>query len=724
MSTSMLPWLLALALKSSLACGAALLACALLRRAAPALRHAVLLAGLASLVLLPVLTATLPSFGLHLPWLPGAGALQVALPDPAVGLPAEPSASGAAVAVDLLPSTDPPSPASGPSVAATPPAHGRGSASDAASLLACLAWAAGAVALSSRSLAARPTIRRLLGDGEPLRGRMLEEARLTGGARTRFVQSDACAMPVTFGIAHPVVMLPSRLAGAPVEELRMVLAHEAAHVARRDVLTGQLAYLACCLAWFVPLGWIALARLKVEQEKACDELAARTAPSAASYAELLLRLRAHAGGRGIPPLLAARAGGRGALEERIRSILASEGRGRRVGRKAISFVAVAAAVIIGCLAMTRCTAATPKPDAAGLGPAARGSTLGRVFIFASMSGPWVAAGQEASRFDWPIVSGPGADKSAAVRAFGLFVESMGYVGRIPVGVDIGAAAGTPVVAPTSGLVRTVGWAPDLGYYLGYATPDGYDVLLASLAERPALRPGEAVSTGQLVGHVGEAKDFPSPHLQYRVYRGGRPVADVANPVPAPSQRPPTPGAGTVMLTMNDGRRLVLPSAAWLDTVPTRWPLLGPTAARIGSVTQGQGFVVDPFSGVLAYHSGIDIAAPEGTPVVATGAGHVAEVGSDAAEGVYVSIAYDQMIEIGQTSVGDVAIMHGQNFITRYTHLAKADVRFWDAVAPGQVIGTVGSTGRSTGPHLHYEMIFAYESIDPLAVIDARVKGMR
>ncbi len=81
MSASMLPWLLALALKGTLACGAALLACALLRRAAPALRHAVLLAGLASLVLLPVLTATLPSFGLHLPWLPGAGALQGAHQD-------------------------------------------------------------------------------------------------------------------------------------------------------------------------------------------------------------------------------------------------------------------------------------------------------------------------------------------------------------------------------------------------------------------------------------------------------------------------------------------------------------------------------------------------------------------------------------------------------------------------------------------------------------------
>ena len=114
-------------------------------------------------------------------------------------------------------------------------------------------------------------------------------------------------------------------------------------------------------------------------------------------------------------------------------------------------------------------------------------------------------------------------------------------------------------------------------------------------------------------------------------------------------------------------------------------------ARLSS---GFGLRLHPILGFSRLHRGLDFAAPTGTPVLASASGRVIRAGW---AGGY-----------GQT----VDIDHGRGIVTRYAHLSRMDVRPGQQVAQGQRIGAVGSTGLSTGPHLHYEVIRNGEPVDP------------
>jgi murein DD-endopeptidase MepM/ murein hydrolase activator NlpD len=116
----------------------------------------------------------------------------------------------------------------------------------------------------------------------------------------------------------------------------------------------------------------------------------------------------------------------------------------------------------------------------------------------------------------------------------------------------------------------------------------------------------------------------------------------------------------------------------LDCTPSIWPSLGWNS-------RGFGMMDDPFTGYKRFHHGIDIANHAGTPVVAT------------ANGVVTNAMYDG--DLGNL----VTIDHGFGYVTRYGHMSKMEVKRGQQVQRGQIIGRVGNTGRSTGPHLHYEV---------------------
>lgn len=118
----------------------------------------------------------------------------------------------------------------------------------------------------------------------------------------------------------------------------------------------------------------------------------------------------------------------------------------------------------------------------------------------------------------------------------------------------------------------------------------------------------------------------------------------------------------------------------------------------GYVISGFGARIDPFTGAPDFHTGVDVFAPYGTPVVATAGGQVVFAGP---QGTY-----------GQLIIID----HGFGIFTYYGHLSKALVRKGDMVKRWQVIGLVGSTGRSTGPHVHYEVRYQNQPLNPLQFI--------
>jgi murein DD-endopeptidase MepM/ murein hydrolase activator NlpD len=105
----------------------------------------------------------------------------------------------------------------------------------------------------------------------------------------------------------------------------------------------------------------------------------------------------------------------------------------------------------------------------------------------------------------------------------------------------------------------------------------------------------------------------------------------------------------------------------------------------GRASSGLGFRPDPFTGERSFHSGLDLAAPSGTPVVAMWTGRVLHAGPRGGYGLLVELE------------------HGDGITTRYAHLSGVDVGVGEVVRRGEPIGAVGSTGRSTGPHLHLEV---------------------
>ena len=125
----------------------------------------------------------------------------------------------------------------------------------------------------------------------------------------------------------------------------------------------------------------------------------------------------------------------------------------------------------------------------------------------------------------------------------------------------------------------------------------------------------------------------------------------------------------------------------VNLLPSSWPLNGPVMAGYGARS-------DPFSGEGAMHTGIDISAPIGTPVHATADGIVLHAGWNGGYGRCVIVD------------------HGNNYQTWYAHLSRMDVIEGQEIRQGEVLGLVGSSGRSTGSHLHYEVRIGSTPVNP------------
>jgi murein DD-endopeptidase MepM/ murein hydrolase activator NlpD len=136
----------------------------------------------------------------------------------------------------------------------------------------------------------------------------------------------------------------------------------------------------------------------------------------------------------------------------------------------------------------------------------------------------------------------------------------------------------------------------------------------------------------------------------------------------------------------------------LVTVPVRKPIFGEV-----DMSSPFGMRMDPFMRGPAIHSGIDMRGDKGDPVRVTANGTVTIAGW--------SGGYGNMIEVD----------HGNGFATRYGHLSKIDVKVGQSVKIGQTIGEIGSTGRSTGPHLHYETRIDGEAVDPQKFLRAGLR---
>ncbi len=285
----------------------------------------------------------------------------------------------------------------------------------------------------------------------------------------------------------------------------------------------------------------------------------------------------------------------------------------------------------------------------------------------------------------------------------------------PRGTAATEATGTPKPSPISDTVI-------------FVAPPDREARLESRTPPPVLQPNQfakiqgvdnvlvrlQTSLDQVERRQMAALSFAEESLESRVRRMRGVFADLGLDLPQLEAAVPRSGMGGPFIPLklaadagpferqlyriNIGRAQVDRLNRTLALVPYRKPVIGEV-----EFTSGFGVRSDPFLGRPAMHTGLDFRASSGDPVRATANGKVVSSGW--------SGGYGRMVEVD----------HGNGLSTRYGHLSEINVRVGDTVRIGQVIGAVGSTGRSTGPHLHYETRIDGEAVDPQKFLRAGVR---
>jgi len=195
------------------------------------------------------------------------------------------------------------------------------------------------------------------------------------------------------------------------------------------------------------------------------------------------------------------------------------------------------------------------------------------------------------------------------------------------------------------------------------------------------RETEEVIQKQLFSLYDQTKEIQTLLAQWKELRG-----KIQASLP-PERRAPVNGHESVKGLENYLSSLQDHLKEMIASIPTELP-------SPGRVSSGIGMRPSPWDGKAEFHSGLDIPNPIGTPVYAPADGVVDFVGHSNGN--------------GQT----VLLDHGRGIITQYAHLSKANVKKGEVVRKGQQIANVGNTGKSSGPHLHYEVRVNGVSIDP------------
>jgi len=318
-----------------------------LRRSSAALRHLIWSLAVVSLIVLPVLSALLPSW--QVPILPGPVAPEEQ-PTAPIYMPTEP------LPVPAFAPTPPPSiiahtetPLAAVEAVEAPETRVLPHWSEWILLL----WIAGAAAAIAPLLVGMVGVWRRarraehIADGAwaTLLPTLSAELGLT--RRVTLLESDRATIPTTWGVFRPIVLLPSEAQNWSAERCRIVLLHELAHIRRCDWLTQMVARFACALYWFNPLAWLAVRRMRVESERACDDTVLRAGHKASGYADQLLEIVRTMRPAACESLATVPIARQSRIQGRLAAILDASRNRRRVTRAAVTLAVLG----IGCIAV-------------------------------------------------------------------------------------------------------------------------------------------------------------------------------------------------------------------------------------------------------------------------------------------------------------------------------------------------------------------------------------
>lgn len=267
--------------------------------------------------------------------------------------------------------------------------------------------------------------------------------------------------------------------------------------------------------------------------------------------------------------------------------------------------------------------------------------------------------------------------------------------------DLDAAYRDETLAKSGAVIEATGQSP----MRIYAFTMAYDADIFSLAARLNL-PYDSLASLNRIGNSGTVKAGAEILIPSRpgVFLAERPATDLEYLMSSWRQG----RAGGVLISVRRGKgseRFMYFPADRFNPAERLYFLNGAYRFPLpkGTISSGFGMRISPITGLHSMHSGIDLAASEGTPVMAARGGTVAEAGWDDSLGNYVILSH----EGGHQSV--------------YGHLCKISVSLKDVVKSGTILGAVGSTGKSTGPHLHFEIRIRGEARNPESYIPRQPK---
>ena len=471
----------------------------------------------------------------------------------------------------------------------------------------------------------------------------------------------ACvAAPFTLGILRPRIYLPDSLRGAARQA---VLLHEQTHIRRGDPLTKPLFYAAVCLHWFNPLAWLAFRGFERDMEAACDEAAVqgRPLPERNAYCETLLQFAVQ--GQRVPGSLTF---GQGSVKGRIVHLLHY----RRLGAGALAVcIAVVGLCFAACMVRPELSAqpetTTAAPESPATAETAQPAETPAPVVQTSAL-PTLSDAANSPRFLCPV------DYKYISR---FRSDEDGHRGD-----DLCADEGTEIRAAADGVVLAAQEHYSYGNFveIDHGTDaDGLRwVTLYAHMKSCAVQVGQTVTAGQVIGYLGHTGNTTGNACHFEMQVNGV--------LTEPRYFTAYTGSDAAELTQEKADEILAEAVrrAASDQV---------TAADEAALSGVDLFTlpVAPPPQVSGYapengHSGIDFAAEEGAEIYAVAGGIVTAADYDVEKGNYV------------------VLDHGGGLETEYQHMKSLLVSAGQSVVQGQVLGYVGSTGNSTGPHLHFE----------------------
>ena len=521
-----------------------------------------------------------------------------------------------------------------------------------------VAWCAGVLVLSARLLGGWFRLRSLTRRSEPVTGalrRRFEELRHRAGIRrgVRLATSAAAGVPMVVGWLRPIVLLPpALLVGLPAAYVEALLVHELVHVRRLDWLVNVLQSVAETLLFHVPTTWWLAKRLRDERELCCDAESVVLLGDRLTYARALAELE---GLRGAHPSLAPSARG-GSLVHRLQRLL--DPRPASSSRRWLSPVlGVTGLAALASIALAVAPAA-PAEESGWLPPA-----VTRWMPLFEEAGERHGVEPELLAVLTLVESGGDPEARSSRGATGL-MQVMPATAR-------GIARKRSLPAPTDEQLADPAYNVDLGaWYLARqlesvgATDPKRRVELAAAAYNGGPKRARAWLAGEA--------QLSDETLRYKQ-----------------------------LVSELWAQRNQASSAAyddWRSRLHAR--ILGKAQHPLpdARVSSGYRWRRNPTTGQRTFHRGIDLVAPLGTEVRAPLKAEVIFAGPDGDHG------------------NVVVLRHGGGLETRYSHLHEVRVKPGQQLTAGTTLGLVGSTGRSTGPHLHLELRDQGRTVDPAPLL--------